>query len=957
MQARPRISPVLVGRDDLLALGERRAAAAREGEGHLLFLAGEAGIGKSRLLGATVRAAERAGLRHAAGAAFPRDLELAGALLLDLGDQLTRSEQPAWADGGRRLLDRLSTAEADTTGDRHRQRRLLVLDLADLIAALATEGPAVVTMEDLHWADDLTLEVVSQLARRVRDIPMLVVGTYRSDELYPRLPMREWRARLLRQRLAEEVRLARLDLAGTSTMATLLLGGGLPAPRRLVEELHRRSDGIPLHVEELLGALEERKQDQPATVALPDTLADAVLERAAQLTAAARRVASSAAIIGRSFDIPLIAAVDGAPADRVGRALAELAHRFFVVEAADGWFDFRHALIRDALESALDPERRRHLHGRVAEAAERRPDVASSAFLSAHYELAGNRPLAFQHARAAAARASAMSSHREAVELYRRALRTAPPDLAPRERAALLRTAAAEEAANDENATAARELEEARELLQRARDPIAAAELLPPLVAARHLLGEGLEKRADRIRAELAAIGDRPATAGTRGRLLAALSAAYMLDRRLDESIGYGQDALALAEADGDLATRLHVAATVGSCLVFAGRMADGWQMLQGAVREARDGRREAEAARAYRMIASCASVLVEYETADRWLREGIEYAERTEQWNHRHYMSAHLAHVAWATGAWDVAGELAEHALADGRGGVTTTITALYVRGYVALGRGAFDDARTLLEQAHAVGQQMRELQRFSPPLWGLAETALLDGEGDRAVELTEAGRAASSAVDDAAYLFPFLVTGTRARLAVGDPDGASRWVREVGDAILRRAIPGTLPALDHARGLLALAEGATGKAREALESARGGWSARRRWWEGTWCALDLARCLIRSNRHDEAALLASQVVAAGRDRRATPLIEAAADVTARAGGRRPGGEAWAPLTAREFAVARLIAEGRTNREIADALAIAPKTVAAHVEHILARLGAARRTEIAAWVADRHLG
>ena len=955
MQARSRISPVLVGRDDLLELAERRAVAVRGGAGHLLFLAGEAGIGKSRLLGAIVRRAQRVGLRAGGAAAFPRDLELAGAMLLDLGDQLTRSTHVPWADRGRRLLDRMANADDAVSGDLHRQRRLLVLDVVDVIAGLAEQGPALIALEDLHWADDLTLEVIGHLARRLPDVPMLVAGTYRSDELFPRVPMREWRTRLIGQRLAEEVRLPRLDPTQTATLASMLLGGDLPASRDLAAALHHRSDGIPFHVEELLGAMEGPSATGfDAGGRLPDTLSDAILQRAALLSSPARRAAQSASVIGRTFDLDLLCAVQRGTPATVGRALAELQQRFFVVEPADGWFDFRHALIRDALEAALDPAQRRRLHGRVAEAVADRPEIGSDAFLSAHYELAGMRERGFHHARLAAARAAALSSHREALDLARRALRMAAPDLPVRERAALLRAAATEEAATDDNAAAATNLEEARRILLAAGDMIAAAELLAPLVAARHLLGDGLDARAGLIRAELASLeGVAGSMAdGTRGRLLAALSAAYMLDRRIDESLSHGQEALVLADREGDMTTALHAEVTVGACLLISGRLDEGVSVLSTAVERARGARREAEAARAYRMIGSASSVLVEYDVADHWLREGIVYAERTEQWNHRHYMAAHAAHVAWCTGDWDTASRLAEQALADGRGGVTTTITALHVRGYLALGRGEREQAEALLGEALRLGEEMQELQRFSPALWGLAESALLAGRASDAVELSERGRGASREVRDAMYLFPFLVTGTRARLAVGDPLEAERWVDSVADALAERSIPGTLPAIDHARGLLALAAGATGKARADLTAARQAWVARRRWWEGTWSSIDLARCLFRANQPAEAAALLPPVIEAARLLQAAPVMEAAEELASRLRVRHPGDAAWAPLSAREFEVARLIAGGLTNREIAAELSIAPKTVSAHVEHILARLGAARRAEIAAWVA-----
>ena len=175
------ICPILVGRDDLLDLADRRLASALAGEGQLVLLAGEAEIGKSRLLGAIGRRAGLAGFSLSTAAAFPGDLEIAGGLLIDLARGLGRGTAPASSEPtGRRIEARLLGDEGHSDGDAHRRRRLLVLDLADLLAGLADDGPAAILLEDLHWADDLSLEVLAQLARRLRDLPLVVVGTYRT---------------------------------------------------------------------------------------------------------------------------------------------------------------------------------------------------------------------------------------------------------------------------------------------------------------------------------------------------------------------------------------------------------------------------------------------------------------------------------------------------------------------------------------------------------------------------------------------------------------------------------------------------------------------------------------------------------------------------------------------------------------------------------------------------------
>ncbi len=149
-----------------------------------------------------------------------------------------------------------------TGGDAYRQRRLLVADLAEAIGAAGAEsGPVLLALEDLHWADDLTLEVLDRVARRLATVPMLVVGTYRSDELYPRVPMRDWRARLLTQRVAEEARLSRLGREDTAAMAAAISDSALPAA--VTVAVHERSDGIPLHVEEFLAILAEPDPGEP----------------------------------------------------------------------------------------------------------------------------------------------------------------------------------------------------------------------------------------------------------------------------------------------------------------------------------------------------------------------------------------------------------------------------------------------------------------------------------------------------------------------------------------------------------------------------------------------------------------------------------------------------------------------------------------------------------------------
>ena len=273
---------VLYGREELLELARRRVPVVAGGTGQLLLLSGEAGIGKTRLLGAVQDLGRSEGFALWSAGAFPRDVELSAGLLLDLGHTMMRSPRAEVAARGRAMVADVAQVSDDDAadGDAHRRRRLLVLAAAERLASLVEEGPALLALEDLHWCDELSLEVIAHLARRLPSLPLLVVGTLRTDELHDNAPVRSWRSRLLLQRMAEEVRLPRLDAPQTRAMVGALLPGRRVG-RRLAELVHERSGGVPLHVEELVhAAADGRLAADPSYV--PESLAEAVLQRFAR---------------------------------------------------------------------------------------------------------------------------------------------------------------------------------------------------------------------------------------------------------------------------------------------------------------------------------------------------------------------------------------------------------------------------------------------------------------------------------------------------------------------------------------------------------------------------------------------------------------------------------------------------------------------------------------------------
>jgi len=338
----------------------------------------------------------------------------------------------------------------------------------------------------------------------------------------------------------------------------------------------------------------------------------------------------------------------------------------------------------------------------------------------------------------------------------------------------------------------------------------------------------------------------------------------------------------------------------------------------------------------------------MDYRAAAYWIGEGLRYADSIEQSHCAHVMSANSAIVAWAGGEWGEAAARARQAIAD-RGCMLAAETARWALGYVALGRGMLAEATTELEEALGFGERSESIDFILPPLWGLAEAALLVGDAAAAAGRCRNAFERAKAVGEKVSLVPFVVTGVRAEQAAGRPATAAAWLASCVEYL------GSIPevasaALEHGRGLVALADGATGVARGALEAAVAGWDAKGRTWEASWARLDLAHCLVRSNRFADALSLAVDVRTLASRLDSRPLADRADAIQRMARGRVSVDEPWRPLTAREFEVARLISEGHTNAEIAEELGIAPKTASAHVEHILAKLGASRRAEIATW-------
>ncbi len=946
-------SPLLIGRDDLLELAERRLDDVEAGRGQFLLVAGEAGVGKSRFMDAISRKATERGMAEAWGLLAPQDMEVPAASILDLARSMQR--MPILADLGNDLLAlREQGPDFAQTG-----RRRLVMDIVDRILA-GLPGRMSLYFEDLQWADDVSLEVIAELARRSRDRSLLLTAGYRTDEAVLSTSLRDWRSRLLTQRIAEEVRLGPLSAVETALVTTLILDTGLPAPREVASAVYERTDGIPLHIEELLGALSAEGRASGLAIreaVVPDSIEDAVLSRIAHRSTEAQAAARAGAVIGRCFTADVLAGIMDLPVEALDGPLQELVDHFVLGwPGPSGLFDFQHQLLRDALYRSVSVGDRRRFHARAAEFGAHL-EGQSEIHASAHFERAGLRQRAFETALAGAREVARISAHREAFELYRRTVDNLPDDLAHQERAEILEAYSIEAEAIEENAIAERVGRDAAEAYRAAGKPATAILAMSAVYSAWRREGRPVSERValmSELLTELDGLSPgTPDLAMARADLSIYLAMTLVDGRALPEARALLRSSGAFAAEAGHEDLRLVTDWKTALADFADGDVHAAIARVGAAAVQAEGAGFEATGVSAFRDAATLAVAGMQYEEAARWINEGLRYADSIEQSHCAHVMSATSAMVSWAASDWVAAEVRARQAIAD-RGCRRGAAMARWALGYVALGRGDLAAATNELTEALQFGETSQEIDLILPPLWGLAEVAAAAGDPERAFALCHDALERALAVGERTLLTPFVVTGVRAAQSAGRPDEGASWFRTCVAHL--ETIPNVSDAaLAHGRGLVAMAEGATGVARVALESALAGWDALGRVWESTWVRLDLAQCLIRSTRFAQAVGVSVEAHAMASQLDSIMLVHRAEALQRMARGHAPDDEPWRPLTAREFAVARLVGEGRTNAEIAESLGIAPRTASSHVEHILAKLGAARRAEIATWASHVH--
>ncbi len=945
------VSPVLVGRDAELAALTEALGAAIGGEPGVVLLGGEAGVGKTRLVGEAAARAREAGARVLMGTCVELGGEgLAFTPLAEALRSLIRETPPDVVDGFvgparselARLLPELDPAGTPGTRSLGTDRLLeLVLGVIERIAA---DAPLMLVIEDLHWGDRSTLDLVALLVRALRAARVVVVVSFRSDEVHRGHPLRPLLTGWERVRSVRRVELARF---GVDEVAGQLAGIlGTRPPRHLVELVYDRSEGNAFLVEEILEAV----QSGTGADELPVSLRDVLLARTERLSEATQALLRVAAAGGRSVPDRLLAAVAGLDEASLDLALREaVEHHVLVVdESGAGGYEFRHTLTRDAIYRDALPRERARIHAAYGRALSEDPSLAGgatnvAAALALHWTAAHDVPRALP-ACVEAARLAAAYAPAEALRHLERALEMWPsvPDAVERcgvdvvevlHRAGLA-------------AYGAGELDRSIALLDDALgevadgDPERRALLLESRAGALIDAGRVREATAELERAA-SLLPPEPPTAA-RALVLTTLAIRRLTVGDVEPAAAAAELALAAAQAAGAREHEANAAITLASARAYLGDHEQGIAaMRQGFDRAVADGDL-VTAVRARLNLSDSLDMLSRYEESAAAAREGLEIARRTglERNVYGVYLMHNLAESLFHLGQWDEAERVATDAIESG--GLGTVL--LWVRGTIAALTGRIDDAAA--DVAVASRSAPADDHQFALQLeFARVEVARL--RGDLAAAREHVRQALEIAGSMARYRWPLVWLGLRVEAEAGEPDRG----RVAALRALAGALPGRTPAARAYRAL-ALAEtrrdaadwGAVAAACRELGDP----------YLAAYALLRRASAAGASGDRDGVPAPLLEALRLARTLGAAPLAEEARALARRArirveeGEPQDGADAFG-LTEREREVLELLADGRSNPQIAETLFISRKTASAHVSNIIAKLGVTSRGEAAA--------
>ena len=753
------VSPTLVGRAPELAAVARALDGAAAGAPIHYLIAGEAGVGKSRLVGEAMAMASARGMRVLVGGCadigdggvpYGPVVEALRSLVRELDDaQLETVIGTARPDLARLVPSLSPTLVTDfATQGESLQARLLDAVLG-VLQRLSEISPVMFVVEDLHWADPATRETIAFLIRHLRTDRVVLVMTFRADELHRRHPLRPWLVELERSGRVERIDLERLDQTQTGELLTAIIGA--PPSPSLAEQIHRRSEGNPFFVEELLGAGEDG-----GGARLPPTLREVLLARILALPERAQALIGVAAVAGRRVDHDLLARVAAMDdADLLEALRTAVGSQVLVTgSAADGRdsdYAFRHALFQEAAYDDLLPGERQRLHRAFAEAlAERAPGSGAVAAghwaeLAYHWSAARDDRRAFEasiRAGEEAARAFAFADARRhderALELWPAV--EEPGELAGIDRFALLDRAAVAAWLSGDSRRSVVLRREAVSALEPDADPLRVGTLLERL--GRALWTNGESDAA--LEAHEAAVAMMPTDPPTRerARVLSGYGQILMLLDRWTESIAICEEAVAMAREVGARQVEGHALNTLGLGQAAGGRCTDAVASLEAAIEIAREVADADDIGRGYVNLGEAKFYCGDMRGAAAVVREGIVATEQVGVTRtYGRFIRENGISIALDLGAWDEADRLAEESVArtpaarpQQRYGLTRWLPLLVARGDERA-EGRLAELGGLLEGFPV------ESQFNTPFRVAAAEWALWHGEPDVALAAVQEG------------------------------------------------------------------------------------------------------------------------------------------------------------------------------------------------------------------------
>jgi predicted ATPase/DNA-binding CsgD family transcriptional regulator len=975
-------------------LGRLNAALARAAGGQpaVVLIGGEAGVGKTRLVAEFAGRARVAGARVLAGGCvrlgedalpFVPFSEALRGLVRSLDPPAVDALVGGWRAELARLVPDLGTpgpvAEVGLGGE-WTQARLFALVLG-LLERLAGMAPLVLVVEDLHWADQSSLQLLSFLVHGLPQAPVVLAVTYRSDEPPGRHRLPPLLAELDRAASVERLELPRFDRAELGVLLAGVLGQ--PPEPNLLDEVFARSEGNPFFAQELLAG--GAPGGRPA---LSATLKDLLLARVEAVPGPAREVARIAAAAGRRVRDRLLGAACSLEELALLAALRELvAGQVLVADAAGDGYAFRHALLQEVIDADLLPGERHRLHGILARTLAAHPEWAGgtpaerAAELAVHWYASGELARALPAVVDAGMAAMQALAFAEARGHFERALEVWEQVPAAADRLALDRAGLCEQAAEaahlaGDQPRAIALVREALGHIDAAHEPIRAGLLHERLGG--YLWKSGDRGALDAYQAAVRLVPSTPASA-ERARVLAEQAYGLLMASQVRAARASAQEALVMAQEVDALEVEGRARLALGRTLAELGEH-------QAALAHMAEARRIAQQAGDVGGLAQTQvflpQVLAAVGRLEEALADALEGLEPTRRvglgQTYRSFLMLFASDLLFRLGRWEEADQWGREALETAPMPSLSALNAQLLQARLEIARGEFAAAAGRLEEARRGYSHTGIPQFVGPFAEGQATLAVWQGRLEDAQAAIRDGLEGLAGCEKDLWLGPLLSLGLQVEADLAGRARVHRRAAEVNTA--RQTGRALLDQLQELAGRFTqaqpetLAHAALGEAeltRLEAEPSPARWAAAAAHWE----ALGQPYPAAYARWREAEALLAGR---APRPQAATVLRQAHQDAirlgatplrrqlerlarraridltppTAPTQARPPAEPSPAErlgLTHREREVLRLLVAGRTNRQIADTLFISVKTAGIHVSNILAKLGVASRGEAAA--------